>query len=193
MFGLEYLKDDQGAQTALMKKWRAERGLLDLIADDAKEIVGFISECTGPELHQFGHILGMRQEIEIYYAILNHPECDRATALNIFMACDPAYYDHALVQGKNPESLSDEEDQVFLAIAVAAHAILTSGRTMSSRFKINDYAQWVARPHTSPSTYKFFSLPKAILAPTRCEPATSAIMVEYSTIGLSFDAWKQRH
>ena len=193
MFGTERTNDTAGADSAQIKKWRAERGLLDIIQDDPAEIIAFINECSAPELHQFAQILGLRQEIEIYYAILNHPECDRATAINIFMSCDPAYYDHALVQGKDPEELLDEEDQVFLAIAVAAHAALTSDRVWTSRFRINDYAQWHQRPHTSPQKYKFFSLPQKVLAATKCEEAKSPIIVEYSTIGLSFGAWKQKH
>jgi len=193
MFGTQKNDNTPGADPAQLKRWRAERGLLDIINDTPEEIIGFIEECNAPDLHQFSQILGLRQEIEIYYAILNHPQCDRATALNIFMACDPAYYDHALQQGKDPEAMSDEEDQVFLAITVAAHAALTSTRTWTSRFRINDYAQWQDRPHSSPQNYKFFTLPAQMLAPTRLDDANSPIMVEYSTIGLSFDAWKMRN
>lgn len=193
MFGTQRSKDGAGTDSALKQKWRAQRGLLDIIADDPSEVIAFIAECSAPELHQFGQILGVRQEIEIYYAILKHKDCDRATALNIFMACDPAYYDLALTQGRTPEDMSDEEDQVFLAIAVAAHATLNSRRAWTSRFRINDYAQWQARPHASPEQYKFFSIPNRLLAPTKCEPALSPIMVEHATIGLSFEAWQQRH
>ena len=114
-------------------------------------------------------------------------------ALNIFMACDPAYYDHALAQGKDPEDMMEEEDQVFLAIVVAAHAVLNSQRNWTSRYRINNFAQWTQRPHTSPQNYKFFGIPQKMLAPTKCEDALSPIIVEYATIGLSFHAWKQRH
>ena len=193
MFGTERTNDTAGADSAQIKKWRAERGLLDIIQDDPVEIIAFIDECSAAELHQFSQILGIRQEIEIYYAILNHPECDRATAINIFMSCDPAYYDHALAQGKDPEEMMDEEDQVYLAIAVAAHAALTSDRVWSSRFRIHDYAQWHKRPHLSPDKYKFFGLPEKMIGPTKCDEAKSPIIVEHATIGLSFEAWQRKH
>jgi len=193
MFGTQRSNDTTGADSAQIKKWRAQRGLLDIIQDDPAEIVAFIQECTAPELHQFSQILGLRQEIEIYYAILNHPECDRATAVNIFMACDPAYYDHALSQGKDPAEMMDEEDKVFLAIAVAAHAALTGNRDWTSRFRINNYAQWQKRPHTSPKKYQFFGIPEKMLAATKCEDAKSPIIVEHATIGLSFEAWQRKH
>jgi len=70
---------------------------------------------------------------------------------------------------------------------------LTGNRDWTSRFRINNYAQWQKRPHTSPKKYQFFGIPEKMLAATKCEDAKSPIIVEHATIGLSFEAWQRKH
>lgn len=177
----------------LTEVWYAERTLLDIFQDDPSDVVAFIKECDSADLHQFDTIHGVQQEIPIYAAILGHPKCDRATALNIFAACDPAYFDRKIAAGEKLDELEDEEDHVFFQILMHAFTRLKSRETWRGRFPIKAAKKWAESPQTYPLNLKHLKLTQTALRPTKNEPALSSIIYEYSEIALSFDAWRHRH
>lgn len=173
----------------LRELWHAERTLLDIHNDNPNDVVAFINECSAADLHQFATIHGMPQEVALFKAVLNHPNCDRATALNIFDACAPNYFDKKLARGEGYETLEDVEDQVCFQILCEAHKVLTQRETWRGRFTVNAAQKWRRSPKSSPANLICFKLPEIALRDTPQEPAKSAIIYEYAMIALSFDTW----
>lgn len=188
----QQFKDPQ-LEAELKEAWYAERTLLDIFEDDPTDVVAFIKECDGADLHQFNCVHGLPQEVEIFKAILAHPKCDRATALNIFAACEPAYFDRKISQGVRPADLEDEEDQVMFEILMECRSRLMTRESWRGRYELTVVKGWAAKPETYPGNLKHLTLTPAILRPTQKKPAQSAIIYEYSIIALSFDAWRNRH
>ena len=135
---------------------------------------------------------GIAAEVEIFEAILLHPKCDRATALQILEACNPQYYEKELAKGRALDSYEDEEDQVFIAVIDIAHRQLCSRREWRGKFECMAQRDWDTYPHTSPGTFKHWSLPAAVLSCTEGQPAHPSIAYHYSSIRLTYDAWSMR-
>ncbi|WP_458791593.1 hypothetical protein [Yoonia sp. MH D7] len=159
--------------------------LLNMLSDDPTDIIAFIAHCTGDDLHCLTNIHGIAGEVEVFDAILNHPECDRATALQIFDACNPHYYEAEMLKGKTLDSYEDEEDQVFIAILDIVHAVLCRRADWRGRFDCAALRAWYTYPHTSPSTFAHWILPPAVFAPTEGHKPISAIEYRYSSIRLN--------
>lgn len=172
--------------------WLAERMLLDVSQDDPKDILAFIKACEAADLHQFDTVHGLPQEVGMFRAILSHPKCDRATALNIFAACQPAYFERLNDQGMRPADLEEDEDKVTYQILLDCYFRLKNRETWRGRFAVNAKYTWAAKPETHPERLKIFRLSPSALRETKNEPAKSAIIYEYSMIALSFEAWQAR-
>ena len=177
----------------LKELWYAERGLLDMFQDDPKDIIAFIKECSTADLHQFDTVHGVEQEVEVFRAILAHPKCDRATALNIYSACEPAYFERRFAKGMTADDFEDEEERVYLAILAEAQQRLLVRQSWRGRYAIKAADFWSARPMSNPVNFEHFKLTPTALRPTKNEDAVSSIIYEYSIIGLSFDAWRLRN
>ncbi len=177
----------------LKEVWYAERGLLDMFQDKPEDLIGFIRECSASDLHQFDAVHGVANEVPVFKAILAHPLCDRATALNIYAACEPAYFDAKVSEGLTLADLDDEEDRVHFEILTEAHHRLSTRESWRGRFTYNAAGKWRALPHTNPSNLTHFRLSPTATRETSNQVARSAIIYEYSTIALSFDAWRNRH
>lgn len=185
----QHFKDTQ-IEAELKEAWYVERTLLDIFQDDPKDVLAFIKECDAADLHQFDTVHGVEQEVEIFRAILSHPKCDRATALNIFAACDPVFFERKLKAGVGYDAIEDEEDQVFFQILKIAHTRLAQRESWRGRFSVTPGKEWVM---SHPKTFEHFNLSAATLRPTQNQLAISNIIYEYSVIGLTFEAWKRRH
>lgn len=177
----------------LKELWLAERGLFDMLSDSPTDLVSFVSQCSSAELHQFDTIHGVETEVPVFSAILASPECDRATALNIFTACDPAYFDDKIAEGVKLTDFEDPEDKVMLGILLQAHRRLSERESWRGRFKINQFDLWQQRSALNPANFRYFRLSPTVLRDTRRDHAESSIVYEHTTIGLSFDAWRHRH
>jgi len=189
---LERYKDLK-REAELRDRWYAERALLDIFDDDPTDVIAFVMACDGADLHQFNTVHGLPQEVAIFRAILAHPKCDRATALDIFAACEPAYFDRKIEEGLRPADLEDEEDQVMLQVLMEARNRLRSRESWRGRYTVSAAKGWTEKPETYPGNLKHFDLSPATLRPTQNQPADSEIIYEYSIIGLSFEAWRSRH
>ncbi len=159
--------------------------LLNMLSDDPTDIIAFIAHCTGDDLHCLTNIHGVAGEVEVFDAILNHPACDRATALQIFDACNPHYYEAEMLKGHELDSYEEEEDQVFIAIIDIVHAALCRRPDWRGRFDCAALHAWSTYTHTSPSTFTHWILPVAVLAPTEGHAPISAIEYRYSSIRLN--------
>lgn len=172
--------------------WEETSELLDVLRDDPTDIIAFIAHCSADDLHQFNMLHGIAAEVEIFEAILEHPACDRATALQIFEACNPQYYEKELAKGRALDSYEDEEDQVFIAIIDIAHRQLSRRLDWRGKFECMALRDWRTYPHTSPSTFQHWLLPAAVLAATENKPTQGSIAYRFSSIRLTFDAWSMR-
>ena len=159
--------------------------LLDMLSDDPTDIIAFITHCTGDDLHCLRTVHGIAGEVEIFDAILHHPACDRATALQIFEACNPHYYEAELRKGRALDSYDDEEDQVFIAIIDIAHGLLNKRLDWRGKFDCAALRAWAKYPHTAPTHFDHWTLPAAALAPTEGQTPVSAIEYRYSSIRLN--------
>jgi len=185
--------EDAEREAELKEAWYAERTLLDIFEDDPKDVIAFVSECSSADLHQFNCVHGLPQEVDFFRAILSHPKCDRATALNIYAACEPAYFDRKIEEGVRPADFEEDEDRVMFEILMECRSRLTTREAWRGRFTVEAEKTWMAKPYTYPANLKNLSLTPATLRPTKNEPAQSAIIYEYSIIALSFDVWRTRH
>ena len=185
--------EDTRQEAELKQAWYRDRVLLDICQDQPDDVVGFIKECDAADLHQFSTVQGIKEEVPLFLAILSHPKCDRATALNIFAACDPLYFDKKIETGENLSQLDEEDEAVFWQILMSAYRCLRARESWRGRFVINAEQGWIARPETHPCNLKHLKLSPATLRPAQNQDANSAIIHEYTTIALSFDAWMKRH
>lgn len=181
------------AQDPLVRKWKESSALLDVFEDKPDDIVAFIEHCNGDDLHVFSRVHGLKAEIPIFKAILNHPQIDRSTALQIFHVCTPDFYEKELAKGRDLAFFDDEEDQVFIAIIELAYERLKSSVPMTSRFKSAALNEWEKFPHVSPVTFKRWHLDGAVLKPTENLDPKPTIEYRYSTIQLAFDVWRNRN
>jgi hypothetical protein len=177
----------------LLVKWKESSALLDVFEDKPEDIVAFIEHCSGDDLHVFCRVHGIPAEIQIFEAILNHPQIDRATVLQIFHACNPDYYEKEMAKGRDLSFFDDEEDQVFIAIIELAHNRLCSGVAMSARFRSAALIEWERFPHVSPKAFNRWRLDGPILEPTSDLDAKPMIEYRYSTIQIAFDVWRNRN
>ncbi|MCO4842954.1 MAG: DUF4274 domain-containing protein [Yoonia sp.] len=159
--------------------------LLDMLADDPTDIIAFITHCSGDDLHCLRSVHGAAGEVEVFDAILNHPDCDRATALQIFDACNPHYYETELAKGRPLDSYDDEEDQVFIAIIDIAYEVLRRRSDWRGKFTCAALRDWAKFPHTSPTNFSHWTLPDAAIEPTEGFSPISAIEYKYSSIRLN--------
>ena len=79
------------SDTAQKSSWEDNAELLDVLRDDSRDVVAFIEHCSADDLHCLTTVHGVAGEVEIFDAILRHPSCNRATALQIFENCNPYY------------------------------------------------------------------------------------------------------
>ncbi len=172
--------------------WEETSELLDVLRDDPTDVIAFVQHCNADDLHQFATVHGIAAEVEIFEAILAHPMCDRATALQILEACNPQYYEKELAKGRALDSYDDEEDQVFIAVIDMVHHQLNRRADWRGRFTCMALRDWATYPHTSPSTFAHWTLPAGALAPTENQPARPCIAYHYSSIRLTYEAWTQR-
>ena len=168
--------------------------MLDILEDDAADVIAFVQECDAADLHVFTTIHGVEAEREIFAAILNHPKLDRATALEIFHVCNPAFYENELTRGVAEDELAvDEEDQVFLDIMQMAYDRLTKGRPMRKRFSAPCLREWEKFPHVCPTTFKRWPLTSDQIGASDGETPRPSIIYDYSKIKLSYEIWLRRH
>jgi len=182
----------QDISTAQIAAWEQSSELLDVLRDDPTDIIAFIAHCSADDLHQFDCVHGIAAEVEIFEAILHHPKCDRATALQIFEACNPQYYEKELANGRALDSYDEEQDQVFIAILDIAHAMLCNRPDWQGRFGSVALRDWETYPHTSPSTFNHWTLPAAVMIRTQDQRTHPSITYQYSSIRLTYHAWAQR-
>lgn len=182
----------QDISAAQIAAWESASELLDVLRDDPTDIINFITHCSADDLHQFSFVHGIAAEVEIFEAILHHPECDRATALQIFEACNPQYYENELAKGRALDSYDDEQDQVFIAILDIAHAALCRRPVWRGRFECQALRNWQTYPHTSPNTFVHWPLSATILTSTRDLRTNACITYQYSSIRLTYQTWAQR-
>jgi sulfite reductase alpha subunit-like flavoprotein len=104
------------SDAAQKSAWENNAELLDVLRDNPSDVAAFAEHCTADDLHCLNRVHGVAGEIEIFDAVLHHPACDRATALQIFEAYNPFYYEQELAKDRPLDSYNDEEDQVFVAI-----------------------------------------------------------------------------
>ncbi len=172
--------------------WEESSELLDVLRDDPTQIIAFVEHCSADDLHQFTSLHGVAAEVEIFEAILHHPKCDRATALQIFETYNPRYYEKELDKGRLLDSYDDEEDQVFIAVIDMAHGVLTQRVNWRGRFACPALRSWRKYPHTSPSTFKHWHLPATVLTPTEENVTRQTIEYRYSSVRLTYNAWLMR-
>ncbi len=172
--------------------WKKSSELLDMFLDNPDDIVAFIKHCNRDDLHVFTTLHGIEAEIEVFRAILEHPECDRATALQIFHMCDPYYYEQEMAKGYSIDQGLDEEDRVYIEILKIAHNELCRRPAWRGKFDCSALAEWHARPHCSPALFCRWPLPAAVLAPTENKQAQPTIAYTFSTIRLQFETWARR-
>jgi len=172
--------------------WEETSELLDVLRDDPTDIIAFIAHCSADDLHQITTLHGVAGEVEIFEAILHHPKCDRATALQILEACNPQYYEKELTKGRALDSYEDEEDQVFIAVIDMVHQQLMRRLDWRGKFECMAMRDWAIYPHSSPSTFQHWSLPAAALSRTEGQPARPSIAYHYSSIRLTYDTWSMR-
>lgn len=182
----------QDISAAQIADWENTSELLDVLRDDPTDIIAFITYCTADDLHEFAMVHGVAAEVEIFEAILNHPKCDRATALQIFEACNPQYYEKELAKGRALDSYDEEQDQVFIAILDMTYAKLCQSFNWRGRFRCMALRDWVTYPHTSPSTFQHWTLPAAVMTSTEDMPTHPSITYRYSSIRLTYKAWSLR-
>lgn len=169
--------------------WEQGSALLDVLEDNTPDIVAFLEHCDASDLHEFNQIHGRPHEVDIFRAILEHSECDRSTALNIFHACDPQYYEQEFANGRARADLTDEEDVTYLEILDMAHAALCARPNWRGRFACNALAVWHHFPDRSPDGFHTWPLPAAVLTAPEDEPPVPTITYCFSTIRLSYTAW----
>ena len=176
----------------LRKVWEKSSVLLDVLEDSPDDIVALIKHCSAADLHGFNKVHGLPQEIKIFEAILTHPMCDRSTALNIFNACDPQFYEHQFAHGATACDFDDPQDQTFLAILDLVHGHLCSRPDWRAQFPCEAQAEWELFPTRRPDRFKTWPLPAAVLTPPEDRPIDAMITYCFSTIHLSYHAWALR-
>ena len=172
--------------------WEATSALLDLFKDDPADIIAFIDHCSGDDLHSFNHIHGVASEVEVYRTILNHPDCDRSIALDIYQACDPYYYEQEFTKGRKRSDFDDEEELTFLSILDIAHEVLTARPNWQGKFDSAALKHWRAYPDQSPAHFDHWPLPAAVLAPTDRKVPKPSVTYCFSTIRLTYETWSRR-
>ena len=172
--------------------WESNAELLDVLHDDANDVVAFIEHCSGDDLHCLTTVHGVAGEVEIFDAILRHPACDRATALQIFENCNPYYYEQELAKGRSLDSYDDEDDQVFITIIDMAHAQLVKRPEWRGKFDCPALRHWHKYPRSAPVNFENWLLPAAVLAPTEGATPNALIEYRYSTIRLTYQSWLMR-
>ena len=180
------------SDTAQKSSWEDNAELLDVLRDDSRDVVAFIEHCSADDLHCLTTVHGVAGEVEIFDAILRHPACNRATALQIFENCNPYYYEQELAKGRQLEAYDDEEDQVFIAIIDMAHAQLVKRMDWRGKFDCPALRIWARFPHGAPMNFENWLLPAAVLAPTEGALPNAFIEYRYSSIRLTYQAWMMR-
>lgn len=178
------------SDTAQKSTWENNAEFLDVLRDDSRDVVAFIEHCSADDLHCLTSVHGVVGEVEIFDAILHHPVCDRATALQFFENCNPYYYEQELAEGRPLDAHDDEEDQVFIAIIDMAHAQLAKRMDWRGKFDCPVLRKWARFPHSAPMNFKNWLLPAAVLSPTEGTQPTAFIEYRYSSIRLTYHAWQ---
>jgi hypothetical protein len=178
--------------TAQKSAWENNAELLDVLRDDSHDVVAFIEHCSADDLHCLTTVHGVIGEVEIFDAILRHPACDRATALQVFENCNPYYYEQELAKGRALDAYDDEEDQVFITIIDMAHAQLVKRLDWRGKFECPALRKWDRFPHSAPINFQNWMLPAAVLAPTEAVQPNAFIEYRYSSIRLTYQAWMMR-
>ena len=172
--------------------WKSQSELLDIRRDDPADVIAFIEHCSADDLHCLRALHGFTCEIAIFQAILTHPLCDRATALQIFHLCDPYYYEQQSRDGQLAFDQMDEEDRVFIAILDIAHEQLSTRMNWRGKFDCPALIEWQLRPNCAPTGLDRWALPAAVLAPTENQPTQPSISYDYTTIRLNYETWSRR-
>ncbi len=172
--------------------WEADSELLDVFRDKPTDIIAFVEHCSGADLHGFDMIHGVPAEVEIYRAILTHPECDRSTALNIFEACDPHFYEQQFAKGRTTADMAEPDDQTMIAILDLAHAELCKRPGWRARFACSALAIWQELPERSPVGFSRWPLPAACLTEPEGQILQPMVTYSFSTIRLTYQAWALR-
>lgn len=174
--------------------WRAAPALLDVFASEVEELVAFVQTSSKDDLTVFTTIHGIEAELPLFKAILDHPALDRATALTIFHACNPAFYEKELLSGTSYDTLAvDQEDAIFLEILEMAYKRLTTGPAMTGKFQARCLDEWARFPHVSPVFFKRWRLTESDIAPTEGLRPMPSVRYDHSKIRLSFTTWKYRN
>ena len=148
--------------------WRDAPAMFDIMSPELNGLVEFVEGCTKDDLTAFTTIHGVEAELPLFKAILSHPELDRATALTIFHACNPSFYEMELANGTAHDTLAlDREDEIFIEILDLAHERLTKGDAMTSSFSAPCLEEWYRFPHVSPKNFRRWTLEEHHLLPTR--------------------------
>lgn len=172
--------------------WNNSAELLNVLHDDARDVVAFVEHCSADDLHCLTNVHGIAADIEIFDAVLRHPACDRATALQIFHVCNPHYYEQELAKGRALDSYDDEEDQVFITIIDMAYAQLVKRLDWRGKFDSPALRDWARYPHSAPVHFANWTLPAAILTPTDGVKQNAMIEYRYASIRLTYHAWLMR-
>lgn len=176
------------------RSWRATPPLLDVYTSDANDLVAFVQNASKDDLTVFNVVHGFAAEVPLFEAVLNHPDLDRATALTIFHACNPAFYENEISNGTPEADLAlDEEDAIVLAILDMAHNRLVNGPSMTSRYAAKCLAEWEKFPHVSPARFKRWPLCSLAMAKTDGLHPNPYVAYDDTKIRLSFDVWQGRH
>jgi len=176
------------------RAWRATDPLLDVFCSDEHALVAFVKSASKDDLTVFTTVHGLKAELVLFDAILSHPELDRSTALAIFHACNPAFYEGELSNGTAEADLAlDEEDAIVIAILDKAHQRITNGSPMTAIFSAPCLNEWKKFPHVSPLYFKRWPLDQTALSETEGLTPEPAVDYDDTKIRLSFDVWKRRH
>jgi len=176
------------------RAWRAAAPLLDVFSSDDQALVSFVKNASKDDLTVFTTVHGLRSELALFDAILSHPDLDRSTALSIFHACNPAFYEGELSNGTAEANLAlDEEDAIVIAILDRAHQRITNGPEMTATFAAPCLNEWKKFPHVSPLYFKRWPLCQVVLSETEGLTPEPSVEYEDTQIRLSFDVWKRRH
>lgn len=172
--------------------WEKSAALFNVLRDDPTDIAAFVEHCSADDLHCLNRVHGIPGEVEIFDAILHHPLCDRATALQIFDSCNPYYYEQELAKGVTLDTYDEEEDQVFIAIIDMAHTQLANRPDWRGKFDCPALRSWDQYPHSSPAHFKNWTLPQTALQPTDERMPRADITYQFSSIRLTYNAWTSR-
>ena len=125
-------------------------------------------------------------------AIVEFPNCDRATVMSIFALATPDYYEDELASGKKPEVM-DEPDRFIVAILDAISDGFSSGLYMSARYRcIEDPEAWSDYYFKRQSEGKpcRWRLPRRAFEPTQGLHHEPAYVLQHDRFLIPFEQWR---